>query len=430
MAETSCSHWSEEGGSAGAAVAAEPGEPDVPLAPTAIPERDGLVVIAAITSCTNTSNPSVMVGAGLLARRALAKGFRASRGSRPAWRPDPGWSRLPRGAGLMPDFESLGFNVVGYGCTTCIGNSGPLPEPVAEAIDQHQLVAAAVLSGNRNFEARIHPQVRANYLASPMLVVAFALAGRVDVDLITQPLGTGSDGRAVVPEGHLAIGGRIRATMAACLKPGALQGTLCVGVRGDDEWRTLEVPGGDRFAWNPESTYVQEPPFFRDWRPTPPPRPTSGGPGACDGGRISVTTDHISPAGAIPKNGPAARYLLEKGVPQGRMEHLRGPPGESPGHDAWHLGNVRIKNLLVPERRGTGPCTSRREKCCRSMMRPCAMPARHPGFSSWPARNTERLQSRLGRERDLAARSRACWRRATSGIHRSNLVGMGVLPLA
>ncbi len=433
VAESGCARWTGEGGSSGAAVALEPGEePDVPVAPNSIPERDGLVVIAAITSCTNTSNPSVMVGAGLLARKAIAKGLTSKGWVKTSMAPG---SRVVtaylEAAGLMPDFEALGFNVVGYGCTTCIGNSGPLPEPVAEAIDQHQLVAAAVLSGNRNFEARIHPQVRANYLASPMLVVAFALAGRVDVDLTTQPLGAGPDGKPVFLRDIWPSADEIRATMAACLKPELFKSRYASVFEGDEEWRALGVPGGDRFAWEPASTYVQEPPFFQGLAPMPSAQRDIVAARVLVSVADSVTTDHISPAGAIPKNGPAARYLLEKGVPQVDWNTFGARRGNHQVMMRGTFGNTRIKNLLVPEKEGNW-----------TMHLPSGeVMSIYDAAMIYATEHTPLLvlagkEYGTGSSRDWAAKgtallgARAVLAESYERIHRSNLVGMGVLPLA
>ncbi|HEU5220282.1 MAG TPA: aconitate hydratase AcnA, partial [Gemmatimonadales bacterium] len=432
MAETSCAGWAAEGGSAGAATALDTAPPDLPLSPEAVPERDGLVVIAAITSCTNTSNPSVMIGAGLLARNAIEKGLSSKPWVKTSMAPG---SRVVtaylEAAGLMPSFEKLGFDVVGFGCTTCIGNSGPLPEPVSQAIDQHQLVAAAVLSGNRNFEARIHPQVRANYLASPMLVVAFALAGRVDVDLITQPLGTGSDGRPVFLKDIWPSADEIKRTMAASLKPELFKTRYASVFEGDDEWRALEVPGGDRFAWKPDSTYVREPPFFQGLATS------ASVPGDILGARVlvsvadSVTTDHISPAGAIPKNGPAARYLLEKGVSQVEWNTFGARRGNHEVMMRGTFGNVRIKNLLVPDKEGNW-----------TLHYPSGeVVSIYDAAMKYAAEGTPLLvlagkEYGTGSSRDWAAKgttllgARAVLAESYERIHRSNLVGMGVLPLA
>ena len=227
-------------------------------------------MIAAITSCTNTSNPSVMIGAGLLAKKAVERGLETRPWVKSSLAPG---SRVVtdylEGSGLLPYLDQLRFNIVGYGCTTCIGNSGPLPDVVAQLIDEHSLVTAAVLSGNRNFEARVHPQVRANYLASPMLVVAFALAGRVDIDLTQEPLGEGKDGKPVFLRDIWPSPEEIQAAMSASLKPELFEQPLRLGLRGRRHLAGPKVPEGSRYAWDAASTYVQEPPFFADLPPEP-----------------------------------------------------------------------------------------------------------------------------------------------------------------
>jgi aconitate hydratase len=430
VAETNYSRWVGEGGSAGVATSLET-EPDPVHDETAFPVRDGMAVIAAITSCTNTSNPSVMVGAGLLARKAVEKGLTSRPWVKTSMAPG---SRVVTAyldaAELTPYFDRLGFNTVGYGCTTCIGNSGPLPEPVATAIEQHELVAAAVLSGNRNFEARIHPLVRANYLASPMLVVAFALVGRVDVDLATEPLGKGKDGRPVYLRDIWPSSEEIRATMAASLKPSIFTEKYASVFDGDEEWRALEVPGGDRFAWAPDSTYVREPPFFQGL-PVEPARLTD-----IAGARVlvslgdSVTTDHISPAGSIPKSGPAARYLLEHGVAQEDWNTFGARRGNHEVMMRGTFGNVRIKNKLVPGKEGnwtlhmpSGEILSIYDAAMRYM------------GNGVPLLVLAGQEYGSGSSRDWAAKGttllgvRAVLADSFERIHRSNLVGMGVLPL-
>jgi aconitate hydratase len=432
VAEANYSRWVGEGGSAVTVATSEaPAEPDLPLDERQVPHHDGLVVIAAITSCTNTSNPSVMVGAGLLAKKALAKGLSSKPWVKTSMAPGSRVvSAYLEAAGLMPSFEELGFNIVGFGCTTCIGNSGPLPEPVAKAIDECQMVAAAVLSGNRNFEARIHPQVRANYLASPMLVVAFALAGRVDIDLHSQPLGKARDGTPVFLKDIWPSAEEIRATMAASLRPELFQERYASVFEGDEEWRALRVPEGDRFAWDPASTYVQEPPFFQGLGTAPAAPPDILGARVLVSVGDSVTTDHISPAGAIPKNGPAARYLLERGVAQVDWNTFGARRGNHEVMLRGTFGNVRIKNLLVPDKEGNWTVH---------------IPSNEV-MSIYDAamKYAERRQPLLvlagkeygtGSSRDWAAKGaallgvRAVIAESFERIHRSNLVGMGVLPL-
>ncbi|HSL77151.1 MAG TPA: aconitate hydratase AcnA, partial [Candidatus Limnocylindrales bacterium] len=275
----------------------------------------GSVAIAAITSCTNTSNPTVMVGAGLLARNAVARGLRVGPTVKTSLAPG---SKAVTGylesAGLMDPLEQLGFALAGYGCTTCIGNSGPLDPAVASAVEENDLIVAAVLSGNRNFEGRIHPLARASYLASPPLVVAFALAGRVDIDLTTEPLGSGSDGRPVYLTDIWPSPDEVRSVIGTAIDPELFRRTYAVVFEGDDRWRALPIPEGDRYAWDDSSTYVARPPFLDDI--------ASGGRAVADivDARVlavlgdSVTTDHISPAGSIPPWSPAGQWLQEHGV--------------------------------------------------------------------------------------------------------------------
>ncbi|MEK6687601.1 MAG: aconitate hydratase AcnA [Gemmatimonadota bacterium] len=394
--------------------------------------RDGSVVIAAITSCTNTSNPSVMLGAALLARNARRRGLNRQPWVKTSMAPG---SRVVTAylaaAGLQDDLDALGFQTVGYGCTTCIGNSGPLPAPVGKAIEDHGLVAVAVLSGNRNFEARIHPLVRANYLASPMLVVAYALTGRVDVDLNTDPLGVGTDGQPVYLREIWPSAEEINATMAASLRPEQFETQYASVFDGDEEWKALSVPQGSRFAWEPSSTYIQEPPFFVDL-PRQPTAPTD-----IANARVlvvagdSVTTDHISPAGAIPKNGPAAAFLRERGVEQVDWNTFGARRGNHEVMMRGTFGNVRIKNQLVPGKEGnwtehllSGDVISIYDAAMRYQA------------DRTPLLVLAGKEYGTGSSRDWAAKGtallgvRAVLAESYERIHRSNLVGMGVLPLS
>jgi aconitate hydratase len=393
--------------------------------------RDGSVVIAAITSCTNTSNPSVLVGAGLLAKKAVELGL----GRKPWVKTSlaPG-SRVVTdyldGSGLQTYLDTLGFHTVGYGCTTCIGNSGPLPEPIQAAVEDHGLVAAAVLSGNRNFEARVHPNVRANYLASPMLVVAFALAGRVDIDLATEPLGVGRNGPVFLRD-VWPTAAEIRDTMAASLSPALFTRRYGEVFEGDERWQALEVPAGSRYAWDRASTYVANPPFFQNLAPETTPLVD------IDGARVlavlgdSVTTDHISPAGAIPKNGPAAKYLLEHGVEQVDWNTFGSRRGHHEVMMRGTFGNVRIKNALVPDREGNW--TEYLESGEVMSIYDAAMKYIADGT---PLVLLVGKEYGTGSSRDWAAKGtallgvKAVIAESYERIHRGNLVGMGVLPLA
>jgi len=423
------SRWLSEGGAA--EPPAEAAEVPCAHGGAEFALRDGSVVIAAITSCTNTSNPSVMIGAGLLARKAVERGLRQQPWVKTSMAPG---SRVVTAylerAGLQPYLDQLGFNTVGYGCTTCIGNSGPLPEPIAKAIEANGLVVSAVLSGNRNFEARVHPLVRANYLASPMLVVAFALAGRTDADLIRQPLGTGSDGMPVYLKDIWPSAEEIRAAMAAALKPELFTEQYASVFEGDEEWRALSVPGGSRFGWDKDSTYIQEPPFFADLPPEPGPFADITGARALAVLGDSVTTDHISPAGSIPKSGPAARYLLERGVEQPDWNTFGARRGNHEVMMRGTFGNVRIKNALVPGKEGNW--TEHLPSGEVLSIYDAAMRYQAEGT---PLVILSGKEYGTGSSRDWAAKGttllgvRAVIAESYERIHRSNLVGMGVLPL-
>jgi aconitate hydratase len=393
--------------------------------------HDGSVVIAAITSCTNTSNPSVMIGAGLLAKKAAERGLTTKPWVKTSLAPG---SRVVteylKASGLLPYLEQLRFNIVGYGCTTCIGNSGPLPETIAKLIDDHQLVAAAVLSGNRNFEARVHPQVRANYLASPVLVVAFAIAGRVDVDLVKEPIGTGKDGKPVFLKEIWPSPKEISDTMAAALKPEMFRERYASVFDGDETWQALPVPEGSRYAWDPASTYVAEPPFFQNLSAQPAPLTD------IVNGRVlaalgdSVTTDHISPAGSIPRNGPAAKYLLEHGVQQVDWNTFGARRGHHEVMMRGTFGNVRIKNALTPDKEGNWTVHIPSGEVMSIF--DAAMKYQREGT---PLVILTGKEYGTGSSRDWAAKGpalqgvKAVIAESYERIHRSNLVGMGVLPL-
>ncbi len=309
----------------------------------------GSVVITAITSCTNTSNPSVMIGAGLLAKKAVERGLKTRPWVKTSMAPG---SKVVTAyldaAGLTPWLEALGFYTVGYGCTTCIGNSGPLPEEVAQSIVEDDLVVAAVLSGNRNFEGRIHPLVRANYLASPPLVVAYALAGRIDIDLTREPLGTDSDGQPVFLHDIWPSQADVKATIEHSLKPEMFQRQYANVFTGNEAWNEIPIPEGERYAWSTGSTYIQEPPFFQGLTLEATPPTDIRGARALIFVGDSVTTDHISPAGPIALNSPAGEYLLGLGVPR---EEFNAYGARRGNHEVMMRGtfaNTRIRNRLVP----------------------------------------------------------------------------------
>jgi aconitate hydratase len=393
--------------------------------------RTGSVAIAAITSCTNTSNPTVMVGAGLLARNAVARGLTVPPTVKTSLAPG---SKAVTGylaaAGLMEPLERLGFALAGYGCTTCIGNSGPLDEAVAHAVEQNDLVVAAVLSGNRNFEGRIHPLARASYLASPPLVVAFALAGRVDVDLTLEPLGTGSDGRPVMLSDIWPSPDEIRSVIGSSIDPDLFRRTYAVVFDGDERWQALPIPEGDRYDWNPRSTYIAKPPFFEGL--TAEPAVT----GDIEGARVlavlgdSVTTDHISPAGSIAAWSPAGEWLQERNV--GPLEF--NSYGARRGHHEVMMrgtfGNIRLRNALVPGKEG--PYTVHLPDGEETFIYDAAMRYRREGT---PLVVIAGREYGSGSSRDWAAKGpmllgvRAVLAESFERIHRSNLVGMGVLPL-
>jgi aconitate hydratase A / 2-methylisocitrate dehydratase len=390
----------------------------------------GSVVIAAITSCTNTSNPSVMLGAGLLARKAVARGLRVKPHVKTSLAPGSKVvTEYLRKAGLMPDLEALGFHLVGYGCTTCIGNSGPLPDAVHTAVNEGKLVASAVLSGNRNFEGRINPDVKANYLASPPLVVAYALAGTTDVDLATEPIGTDGQGRPV----HLSDIWPTQqevAALEATIGGEMFQKTYANVFDGNETWNAIAGVEGDLFAFREDSTYIQDPPFFQGLTRTPPP--------AADirGARIlavlgdSVTTDHISPAGDIAESGPAGRYLKSKGVAKRDFNSYGSRRGNDRVMVRGTFANIRLKNLMVPG--VEGGVTVHVPSGERMDIYDAAERYRAEGT---PLVVLAGKEYGSGSSRDWAAKGtlllgvRAVIAESYERIHRSNLVGMGVLPL-
>ncbi|MGQ0635461.1 MAG: aconitate hydratase AcnA [Planctomycetaceae bacterium] len=392
---------------------------------------DGAVVIAAITSCTNTSNPSVLIGAGLLARNAVAKGL-----SRKPWVKTslaPG-SRVVTDylhtSGLDKSLDALGFNTVGYGCTTCIGNSGPLPDPVSEAVRQGNLVVSAVLSGNRNFEGRINPQVKANYLASPPLVVAYALAGTTDIDLTTEPLGKDSKGGDVYLKDIWPSQKEIADTIAASMSAETFQREYAQATQGPPEWQSISSAPGDLYQWDPASTYVQEPPFFIDMPAGPPPICPLKGARVLVSVGDSVTTDHISPAGSIKADSPAGLYLQSQGVSVLDFNSYGARRGNDRVMTRGTFANIRLKNLLAP---GTeGGVTRHLPDGQQMSIFDAAMKYKASGT---PLVVLAGAEYGTGSSRDWAAKGtfllgiRAVIAVSYERIHRSNLVGMGVLPL-
>jgi aconitate hydratase A / 2-methylisocitrate dehydratase len=393
--------------------------------------RTGSVAIAAITSCTNTSNPTVMIGAGLLARNAVARGLTVAPTVKTSLAPG---SKAVTGyleaAGLMAPLEQLGFALAGYGCTTCIGNSGPLDEPIAHAIEEHDLVVAAVLSGNRNFEGRIHPLARASYLASPPLVVAFALAGRVDVDLTTEPLGTTPDGQPVFLADLWPSADEIRDVIGLSIDPELFRRTYAVVFDGDDRWRALPIPAGDRYDWNPRSTYIAKPPFFDGLGRDPAPLADITAARALAVLGDSVTTDHISPAGSIAAWSPAGEWLQERNVPPVEFNSYGARRGHHEVMMRGTFGNIRLRNALAPGKEG--PYTVHLPDGEQLFIYDAAMRYRKEGT---PLVVLAGREYGSGSSRDWAAKGtmllgiRAVLAESFERIHRSNLVGMGVLPL-
>jgi len=391
----------------------------------------GSVAIAAITSCTNTSNPMVMVGAGLLARNAVARGLSVSPTVKTSLAPG---SRAVTGylerAGLMEPLADLGFALAGYGCTTCIGNSGPLDEPVARAIESGELVVAAVLSGNRNFEGRVHPLVRAAYLASPPLVVAFALAGRVDVDLTTQPLGTGSDGLPVMLADIWPTPEDVRRVVGDTIDAELFRATYESVFAGDERWQAIEIPAGDRYAWEDASTYIANPPFFRGLTAEPATLTDIVGARVLALLGDSVTTDHISPAGSIAAWSPAGQWLQAQGVSPVDFNSYGARRGHHEVMMRGTFGNIRLRNRLVEGKEG--PYTLHLPEGEQTFIYDAAMRYRDEGV---PLVIIAGREYGSGSSRDWAAKGttllgvRAVIAESYERIHRSNLVGMGVLPL-
>jgi aconitate hydratase len=393
--------------------------------------RHGSVVIAAITSCTNTSNPAVMIGAGLLAKKAVERELSVKPWVKTSLAPGSKvvYDYLIE-TGLMPYLEALKFHLVGYGCTTCIGNSGPLPEPIASAVKQGNLVAVSVLSGNRNFEGRINPLVRANYLASPPLVVAYALAGRMDIDLYNDPLGHDSNGQPVYLRDLWPTQQEIQQAIRRSVQTEMFKKEYAEVFKGDEAWRILEVPEGDLFAWDPDSTYVKHPPFFENMPLNPAPLEDIRSARVLAVLGDSVTTDHISPAGSIPVDSPAGRYLIEHGVQPKDFNSYGARRGNHEVMMRGTFANIRLRNQLVP---GTeGGWTVHLPDGQRATIYVAAMQYQQEGV---PLLVIAGKEYGTGSSRDWAAKGtrllgvRVVIAESFERIHRSNLVGMGVLPL-
>jgi aconitate hydratase len=392
--------------------------------------RHGSVVIAAITSCTNTSNPSVMLGAGLLARNAVAKGLTTKPWVKTSCAPG---SKVVtdyyNAAGVMKPLEALGFHIVGYGCTTCIGNSGPLPEPIGQAVDENKLVVAAVLSGNRNFEGRVNPLTRFNYLMSPPLVVAYALAGRMDIDFNTEPLGVGKDGPVFLRD-IWPTPAEVDATIMKAVKSEQFEKQYSNVFDGDAEWRELPVPTGDRYAWNDKSTYVKHPPYFEGMTMTPPGVRPIAGARALGMFGDSITTDHISPAGNIAAASPAGVWLLAQGVAKGDFNSYGSRRGNHEVMMRGTFANIRLRNELAGGKEGWWTATSPGGEA-----RPIFDVSVEMQKAGTPLVVIAGKEYGTGSSRDWAAKGtallgvRAVIAESFERIHRSNLVGMGVLPL-
>jgi aconitate hydratase len=395
--------------------------------------RHGRVVIAAITSCTNTSNPSVMLGAGLVAKKAVERGLTSQPWVKTSLAPGSKVvTEYLDKAGLTPYLEELGFNLVGYGCTTCIGNSGPLPEEISKDIRENDLSVCSVLSGNRNFEGRIHPEVKMNYLASPPLVVAYALAGRMDRNLVDEPLGQDSEGQDVYLRDIWPTQREIHELIESSVKSEMFRASYGDTLfEGDEEWQAVQVPEGDRYAWDPESTYVKRPPYFDDM-----PADAPDGFETIEGARVlallgdSVTTDHISPAGAIKENSPAGRYLREHGIEKRDFNSYGSRRGNHEVMMRGTFANVRLRNQLAPGTEGSVTVHFPDEeqisifdaamKYADEGVPLCVLAGKEYGSGSsrdWAAKGPRLLGVRF-----VIAQS-------YERIHRSNLVGMGVLPL-
>ncbi len=409
-------------GEAGRRVAVEGGRHDL---------GHGDVVIAAITSCTNTSNPNVLVAAGLVARKANALGLKPKPWVKTSFAPG---SQVVTDyfdrAGLTADMDAIGFNLVGYGCTTCIGNSGPLPEPISEAINANDMVAVSVLSGNRNFEGRVSADVKANYLASPPLVVAYALSGTIRSDITEQPLGQGTDGRDVFLRDVWPTNAEVAAMVQSAVTPDMFRARYADVFKGDANWQAIRLTGGDTYKWNPSSTYVQNPPYFEGMTMTPAPVTDIVGARALASLGDSITTDHISPAGSIKADSPGGKYLMERQVPRAEFNSYGARRGNHEVMMRGTFANIRIKNHMAPGTEG-GVTTY----LPTGEVMPIYDAAMLYKVSGTPLVILAGKEYGTGSSRDWAAKGtnllgvRAVIAESFERIHRSNLIGMGVLAL-
>jgi aconitate hydratase len=391
----------------------------------------GAVVIAAITSCTNTSNPSLMLGAGLVAKKAVERGLQVKPWVKTSLAPG---SKVVtdylQASGLMAYLEKLKFHLVGYGCTTCIGNSGPLSDPIGAAIKENNLIAVAVLSGNRNFEGRVHPLVRANYLASPPLVVAYALAGRMDMDLTTEPLGTDSAGKPVYLREIWPTAQEVESTVRTAVSTAQYRKVYSEVFEGDARWKAMPIPEGDLYKWDANSTYIKLPPYFENMPKTPAPLADIHGARVLAVLGDSVTTDHISPAGSIAVDSPAGKYLIAHGVKPHEFNSYGARRGNHEVMMRGTFANIRLRNQLTP---GTeGSWTLHLPEGEKMFIYDAAVKYREEGV---PLIVIAGKEYGSGSSRDWAAKGtrllgvRAVIAESYERIHRSNLVGMGVLPL-
>jgi len=397
--------------------------------------KDGAVVIAAITSCTNTSNPSVLIGAGLVARKARALGLKTQPWVKTSLAPGSKVvTEYLAKAGLIEDLEYLGFNVVAYGCTTCIGNSGPLNEPIGKAIQDNKLSVSAVLSGNRNFEGRVHQDVRMNYLASPPLVVAYALAGSTDLDLTSEPIGTGSNGQPVYLKDIWPTSQEIQEAVAKAVTAELFKASYADVLQGDARWQSIKVTKSETYGWDSKSTYVQNPPYFVGITKTPPGIPTIKAARALAVLGDSITTDHISPAGDIKKDGPAGKYLVDHGVQKADFNSFGSRRGNHEVMMRGTFANTRIKNAMTPG--VEGGVTKYIDK--NGVAGP--VESIYDASMKYQAEGTPLVvlagkEYGTGSSRDWAAKGtillgvKAVISESFERIHRANLVGMGVLPL-
>jgi aconitate hydratase len=426
-----------EGGSGGAATAvaeaADPGIDGVPVSMDGVnfKLKHGAVVIAAITSCTNTSNPSVMIAAGLVAKKAAERGLNRKPWVKTSLAPGSKVvTEYLNAANLTAPLDAIGFNLVGYGCTTCIGNSGPLPDAISGAIQKGDLAVASVLSGNRNFEGRIHADVKANFLASPPLVVAYALAGTVDIDLVNDPIGKDKTGREVYLKDIWPSEREVQETIQRCVTREQFVKEYANVFEGSDEWKAISTSTGEMYEWQESSTYIQEPPFFTEMTMTPAPVASVKGARVLAKLGHSVTTDHISPAGSIKKDSPAGKHLIEKGVPVSLFNSYGARRGNDRVMTRGTFANTRIKNQLTPGIEGgvTLDFTDGKTKPIYD----AAMSYKAKGI---PLVVLAGKDYGMGSSRDWAAKGtfllgvKAAIAESFERIHRSNLVGMGVLPL-